>query len=350
MPLLLLCLIRAFERGSLRWTLLGGAAAGDRRVRRPPATAAVPAVRPDALCRLSAAGRSGPTGGRSLRVVGLLRAVWGAGVRARGDPDACRATSSCACPIAQRPTTPLRAVGFSLSSCCSTSWRRGSSAGCRPTSASCRCSWPFSPCASSRHPLLPYWVLLATLGLVISLGGNSFFHSLLYLLGPAYALFQHQERAIYLYTLAMALLAGYGAAFLARPLTARQRRALVRLGWIGLAGVVAALVVAGVIYAGYLLVEATNRAYRWRDVLSWYNWFVFMFCLSLGLLAARLFWCGGQRIVLAALPAGPPGPVHRKLEPRPVAATAQSALCAARRSCVSCRTPRAVSVSPTTPS
>lgn len=152
-----------------------------------------------------------------------------------------------------------------------------------------------------RH--LPYFVLLAALGLVISFGGNTFFHSLLYLGAPGFALFQHQERAIYLYTLAMAVLAGYGAAFVARPLSRRQRTILVRLGWAGLAGVVAALVVAGTLYAGYLLVEATGRAYRWRDVIGWYNWFVFMLCLGLALLALRLLWRRGRLLLLSAIPA-----------------------------------------------
>src|SRR3954447_18778630 len=154
-----------------------------------------------------------------------------------------------------------------------------------------------------RRPLLPYFVLLATLGLIVSLGGNTFFHSVLYLFGPGFALFQHQERAIYLYTLAMSVLAGYGAAFLAGAISRPQRTTLVRLGWIGLAGVVAALVVAGVLYAGYLLVEATGRGYRWRDVIGWYHWFVFMFCLALALLALRLLWRRGRRLVLAAIPA-----------------------------------------------
>jgi len=152
-----------------------------------------------------------------------------------------------------------------------------------------------------RH--LPYFVLLATLGLIVSFGGNTFFHSVLYLAGPGFGLFQHQERAIYLYTLGVALLAGYGAAFLARPLSRAQRTTLVRLGWAGLAGVVAAVVVAGTLYAGYLLVEATGRAYRWRDVIGWYNWFVFMLCLALALLALRLVWRRGRSLILAALPA-----------------------------------------------
>jgi hypothetical protein len=154
-----------------------------------------------------------------------------------------------------------------------------------------------------RRPLLPYWVMLATLGLIISLAGNSFFHSVLYLLGPGYALFQHQERAIYLYTLSVAVLAGYGAAWLARPLRPADGRALARLGGAALAGLLAALVVAGVLYAGNLFAEPTPRAYRWADVIGWYNWFVFMLLLALALLTLRRLWRRGRSIILAALPA-----------------------------------------------
>jgi hypothetical protein len=154
-----------------------------------------------------------------------------------------------------------------------------------------------------RHPLVPYWVMLAALGLVISFGGNTFFHSLLYLAAPGFALFQHQERAIYLYTLAMSVLAGYGTAFLARRVSRSERAALGSMGRIAVAGILAALVVAGVLYAGNLFAEPTPRAYRWRDVISWYNWFVFMLLLAVGLLGLRLVWRTGRRVILAAIPA-----------------------------------------------
>src|SRR5262249_39447517 len=129
------------------------------------------------------------------------------------------------------------------------------------------------------------------------------FHSVLYLAAPGFALFQHQERAIYLYTLAMALLAGYGTAFLARPLSRRDRAALGSMGRIAVAGLLAALVVAGVLYAGNLFAEPTPRAYRWRDVIGWYNWFVFMLLVAVGLLGLRLVWRTGRRLILGAIPA-----------------------------------------------
>lgn len=153
-----------------------------------------------------------------------------------------------------------------------------------------------------RDRRLPYFVLLAALGLVVSLGGNSFFHSVLYLVGPGYGLFQHQERAIYLYTLAMAVLAGYGAAWLARPHTRRERTALGRLGAPGLAALLAALLVGGMWYVGNLFAAPTTQALRWREVIDWYNWFVLMLVAALGLVALRQLWRRGRRLVLAALP------------------------------------------------
>jgi hypothetical protein len=154
-----------------------------------------------------------------------------------------------------------------------------------------------------RDRFLPFCVLLAAFGLVVSFGGNTFFHSVLYLLAPGIALFQHQERAIYLYVLGMALLAGYGAAWLARPLPRPQREQLVRLGTLAAAGLLAALVVAGVWYAGNLFMEGTPRAYRWRDVIGWYNWFVFMLLVALGLIALRVLWRRGRRLWVVAAPA-----------------------------------------------
>jgi hypothetical protein len=154
-----------------------------------------------------------------------------------------------------------------------------------------------------RDRFLPFCVLVAAFGLLVSFGGNTFFHSLLYLLAPGFALFQHQERAIYLYVLGMALLAGYGTAWLAGPLRRAQRVQLARLGTLAAAGLLAALVVAGVWYAGNLLMEGTPRAYRWRDVIGWYNWFVFMLLVALGVLALRVLWRRGRRLLLAAIPA-----------------------------------------------
>ena len=101
----------------------------------------------------------------------------------------------------------------------------------------------------------------------------------------------------------MAVLAGYGAAWLSRPLRRADARALGRLGAVALAAVLAALVVAGILYVGNLFAEPTPRAYRWADVIGWYHWFVFMLLLALALLTLRRLWRGGRTIVLAAMPA-----------------------------------------------
>ena len=213
------------------------------------------------------------------------------------------ALNSCASPIAPPATTRSRRSVLRRSNYSSIPWRPGIIGGLPPYVGILPLLLAFLAVRFVRRPLLPYWVLLAILGLVVSLAGNSFFHSVLYLMGPGYALFQHQERAIYLYTLAVAMLAGYGAAWLARLLGPGDRRALGRLAAVATAGLMAALVVAGVLYVGNLLAEPTPRAYRWADVIGWYNWFIFMLLLGLALLALRRLWRTGRSIILAALPA-----------------------------------------------
>lgn len=153
-----------------------------------------------------------------------------------------------------------------------------------------------------RQRLVVYFALLGAVGLLVSLGGNSFAHGVLYLFAPGFALFQHQERAIYLYVCAVALLAGYGAAWLERPLGPSARRQLLALGRMVLAGVAAALVVAAVLYAGWLLVEGTPRAARWRVAIDWWNWFVLMLAAALAVLALRLRWRHGQGLLRVAAP------------------------------------------------
>jgi hypothetical protein len=153
-----------------------------------------------------------------------------------------------------------------------------------------------------RHRLVPYFALLGALGLVVSLGGHSFVHSVLYLFAPGFALFQHQERAIYLYVCAVALLAGYGAAWFEQPLSQTARRRLLLVGRVVVAGLIAALVVAAVLYAGWLLVEGTPRAARWRAAIDWWNWFVLMLAAALALLALRLGWRHGRGLLRVAGP------------------------------------------------
>ena len=154
-----------------------------------------------------------------------------------------------------------------------------------------------------RHRLVPYLALLGALGLVVSLGGNSFAHSVLYLFAPGFALFQHQERAIYLYVCAVALLAGYGAALLQQSVAGRRRARLLALGRVAVAAWLAGLVIAAILYAGWLLVEGTARASRWRAAIDWWNWLLVMLAAALALLALRLVWRHGRALLAVGMPA-----------------------------------------------
>lgn len=64
-----------------------------------------------------------------------------------------------------------------------------------------------------------FWGIVALLALLLSLGGSSALYAFLYLFAPGFSLFQGQERALQVFSLAMAILAGYGAAALDSRMT-----------------------------------------------------------------------------------------------------------------------------------
>ncbi len=77
--------------------------------------------------------------------------------------------------------------------------------------------------ADSREVL--FWTCLALGALLLSFGGNTFAYSLFYLFVPGFALFRSQERAAFIFSFSLALLAGYGVRLLtqamSRPVKAR---------------------------------------------------------------------------------------------------------------------------------
>ncbi len=95
-----------------------------------------------------------------------------------------------------------------------------------------------------------FWSTLGGLGLLLSFGKHLPVYQVFYLLAPGWRLFRHQERTIVWTVLAMALLAGYGAAWLTRQRAARQQtdpaatkeaRLQRRLSWVYVAATLAAL-------------------------------------------------------------------------------------------------------------
>ena len=93
-----------------------------------------------------------------------------------------------------------------------------------------------------------FWLGLALLSLLLSLGGNTFLFSFFYLLVPGFGAVRDQERALFLFSFSLAMLAGYGAVLL-RPSCREElltlRRWVGRVGW-------AALAFTGALYYGWV--------------------------------------------------------------------------------------------------
>ncbi|MBN1660009.1 MAG: YfhO family protein [Anaerolineae bacterium] len=83
-----------------------------------------------------------------------------------------------------------------------------------------------------RHAL--FWFVVAAGAFLLSFGRHTFVYNIAYLLLPGFSVVRNQERIIYLFSLAMAVLAGMGALALVQPLP-RQ----VRIGFARLARIVA---------------------------------------------------------------------------------------------------------------
>jgi hypothetical protein len=103
-----------------------------------------------------------------------------------------------------------------------------------------------------------FWAGLAVVALLLSLGGNTFVYSLFYLLVPGFALFRSQERAAFLLSFSLAMLAAYGLAWLlGRPDSARLRR------WVR-CSLVGALGLAALAYFGWTLGgQASPSFFQW---------------------------------------------------------------------------------------
>jgi hypothetical protein len=69
-----------------------------------------------------------------------------------------------------------------------------------------------------------FWGVAGLLALLLALGDNTFLYPLFYLVAPGFDAVRHQERAFLVYALSAAVLSGYGALVLVRPID-RARRA-----------------------------------------------------------------------------------------------------------------------------
>ena len=81
-----------------------------------------------------------------------------------------------------------------------------------------------------RPGMVRFWAAVAALALVLSVGGRTFLYQVTYLLAPGWGAFRDQERSAALWSLALAVLAGYGVARLRTAEGTALRAWTLRLG------------------------------------------------------------------------------------------------------------------------
>lgn len=128
-----------------------------------------------------------------------------------------------------------------------------------------------------------FWAALGLFSLLTSLGGNTFFYSLLYLLFPGFSRVRNQERGIILFSFAMAVLAGYGARYLTQPMSKGEKRGFQRyyrlIGWT----LACLLLMAALLYYGWL-----GGAKPLEGIIPRYNFTLLILLLTFGVFHARL--------------------------------------------------------------
>ena len=85
---------------------------------------------------------------------------------------------------------------------------------------------------SLRRRAVYFWAGLAIVAFLLSFGGETFLYTPFYLVVPGFGIFRDQERAAFVFSLAVGLLAGYGFqaqfAGLLSGKSAKRRRSLRR--------------------------------------------------------------------------------------------------------------------------
>jgi hypothetical protein len=121
-------------------------------------------------------------------------------------------------------------------------------------------------CPGQSFLLLLFWAVAALISLLLAFGDNLFVFPVAYLALPGFDAVRQQERVFLLYSFSLAMLAGYGAAFLSGPLAPAARQALSRfehrLRWVGGVAVFA---------TGLFIYGATNATIRGDSVNLFYG-------------------------------------------------------------------------------
>jgi len=97
-----------------------------------------------------------------------------------------------------------------------------------------------------------FWPASGLFSLLASLGGNTFFYSLFCLFFPGFSRVRNQERGIILFSFAMAVMAGYGARYLSRPTSKREKVGFQRYCQLVGRALVCLLLAGALLYYGWL--------------------------------------------------------------------------------------------------
>lgn len=154
------------------------------------------------------------------------------------------------------------------------------------------------PVRRGRDMRWSFWSFTGVTALLLSMGGNSFLYSVFYLLVPGFNAVRQQERAAAIVSFSLAMLAGYGALLLSRPMSQKVRRQFDRitagLGWAS--GI--AVLIALLLYIAWAAIPgADGKGSPVDPFVTRYVFVLVIFLIAAGLIAARR----GLRLPLVAI-------------------------------------------------
>ncbi len=129
---------------------------------------------------------------------------------------------------------------------------------------------------------------LALFSFLLLLGGETFLHTIMYILVPGFGRNRAPARLFFLFAFSISILAGYGAGFLTSKLEDKEKESLKNFfRWI-VTGSILALAGGLVFYFGLAESVDTSRNEIFVNIVRDYNFFLILFFLSLGLIFLRL--------------------------------------------------------------
>ncbi len=134
-----------------------------------------------------------------------------------------------------------------------------------------------------------FWVGLGIVSLLLSFGRNTFLFSPFYIFLPGFGMVRNQERVAFLFSFSAAVLAGYGALLMVRPLPQEvRRRFLTFYRWLGRIGWAALALTAPLYYGWVSANQAGVEVNLFDGALRHHVFALLLLAASLGLLTLRL--------------------------------------------------------------